>query len=151
MNEVQETISSVVKVTKKGIKISWWLIVVAVVIFGAVAFSIYSQQESKNANVLQKSKPDTTEEIKIKQKMSSLRGDMNRYFTSKKTYVGWAPSDVDAQAIKGMGAELKTVLSQDKYMVYAKMPSSKVTFCMDNNGTPGFTGELNKIGSKTCK
>lgn len=132
---------------KTHLKISWWLIVVAVIAFGSVAYCISTTNVAKNADTLVKTKPDTVDEIKIKQNLSSMRGDIVRYFEANKTYATWAPTETITKTVKDMGSELKTKLTQDSYMVYATMPSSKLIFCMDNT----FTGELKKIAKNSCQ
>lgn len=149
MNETQEAVRSAVKINKKGVQLSWWLIVLAVVVFGGI-FAYITATKGKTGTTT-KAKVDTIEEIKIKQSLSSLRGDINRFNVEKKTYVGWAANVAVAQKVKDMKSEIKTVLTKDTYMVYAKMPNSKLIFCIDNNGKPGFTGEVKKVGKKTCK
>ena len=134
---------------KHHLKISWWLVILAVVVFGGVGLSVSAIKNAKPAtNALVKTAPDTANEIKIKQNISSLRGDVNKYFETNKTYVGWTPNTASATKIQGFGTDLKTKLGPDTYMVYALMPSSKLVFCMDSTG---FTGEMNKLtGKDTC-
>lgn len=149
MNETQEAVRSAVKINKKGVRLSWWLIVLAVVVFGGI-FTYITMTKGKT-NTATKTKVDTVDEIRIKQSLSSLRGDINRFDVEKKTYVGWTPNAAVAQKVKDMKSEIKTVLTKDTYMVYAKMPNSKLIFCLDNNGKPGFTGEVKKVGKQTCQ
>jgi len=132
---------------KKHLKISWWLIVVAILAFGGAFYCVSPIIKSKQT--LNKTQPDTKEEINVKQKLSSLRGDIDRYFEANKTYEGWTPNAGDLAKVKAAGSEIKTKLSKDGYMIYAKMPNSKLIFCMDKT----FTGEMNTISSsqKTCK
>jgi hypothetical protein len=153
MNETQEAVKSAIKINKKGIRLSWWLLVLALVVFGGI-FAYVTMSKGKTGagtGTAMKAKVDTIDEIKIKQSLSSLRGDINRFNVEKKTYEGWAPNAAIGQKVKDMKSEIKTVLGKDTYMIYAKMPNSKLIFCMDNNGTPGFTGEVTKVGKKTCK
>lgn len=151
MNETQEAVRSAVKINKKGIRLSWWLIVLAIVVFGGIFAYITTTKGKTGTTNTTKAKVDTIDEIKIKQSLSSLRGDINRFNVEKKTYEGWTTNAAVAQKVKEMKSEVKTVLTKDTYMVYAKMPNSKLIFCMDNNGKPGFTGEVKKVGKKTCK
>lgn len=95
-------------------------------------------------------KVDTAAEITIKQSLSSVRGDIVRYFETQKTYAGWTPTESLKQKMKSLGSEVKTqALSADNYMIYAKMPSSKLIFCMDKS----FTGEVKTIAAsqKSCE
>lgn len=141
-NEVKEA----VKTKYYGVKLSWWLIVIAIVSFGGVFAANYLSQKS-NAT---KTKTDTSEEIQIKQTLSSTRGTIVRYFEDKKTYVGWTPDENLKEKIKSLGSEVKTQsLSKDNYIIFAKMPNSKLIFCMDVN----FTGEVSTLFTwqKSCK
>lgn len=131
------------------VHLSWWLIVLAVVVFGATFAYISFSKNKNNGNI--KIKVDTANEIKIKQNLSSLRGDIVRYHDNKQTYVGWSANQTAIQEVKKMGSELKTqALTKDTYIIYAKMPSSKTIFCMDQTG---FTGNIKSLGfwQKTCK
>lgn len=131
---------------KKQIKIGWWLILVAIVVFGSVWYLVSQSLDEKVIN-----KKDTATDIKLKQNISSLRGDISRHFDDKKTYKGWTPSNSAAENLSKIGSEIKTGdLTDSTYMVYAQEPDSKIYFCIDNTG---FTGELTKISSKqkSCK
>ncbi len=143
MSEIEEAVKSAVKVNKKGIQLSWWLLLVAVIAFGGVFFLV-------NANKTASKKPpvkvDTKEEINIKQTLSSQRGDIVRYFETNKTYVGWTVPAAVATKVKAAGSEVKSNLTATSYVIYAKMPNSKLTFCMDSKG---FTSEVSKVASKT--
>lgn len=144
----ENIVKSAVKISKKGIQLSWWLIVLAIVVFGLVFTSI-----SLNKKSTQKAKVDTAQDIRVKQTISSLRGDVSRYFATKKTYVGWQPTGAYQARIKSANTSVKTKLTKDTYMIYAKLPNSKLYFCMDNSNKTGFTGEVKSIPwfSKTCK
>ena len=136
--------------TKKhhGIRLSWWLIVLAIVAFGgALTTVILSKNNAPKVAVNQNKKPDTADEIKIQQAISSMRGDVVRYFETQKTYVGWVPANTNATKIKTLGSELKTNLTATSYMMYAKLPTSKLYFCMDQK----FTGQLTKVGKNSCQ
>lgn len=129
------------------IKLSWWLVVLALVVFGAVFYVIdVAKKTSKSGATVVPYKPDTANEIKIKQALSSMRGDINRYFETNKTYVGWKP----VASIQALGSDIKTNLTVSTYMIYATMPTSKQVFCMDNAGATGFTGMVKKVGKETC-
>jgi hypothetical protein len=137
---------------KHHLRISWWLIVLAIVVFGAAAYLASAAITAKiptTATGLHKIKPDTSNEIKIQQTLSSIRGNIITYYEAKKTYVGWAPDQTQANNVKRFGSEIQTKLSANNYMIYALMPSSKLTFCMDNK----FTGQVNKITvfQKACQ
>ena len=132
---------------KKGVRLSWWLLVLAVVVFAAVVVFFNLIKTGGITGSTKVKKADTTEEKNIQQTISSMRGDVVRYFEAKNTYVGWAPTDINTNRIKTLGSELKTKLTATTYMVYAKLPSSKLYFCIDNK----FTGQVEKIGSKSCQ
>jgi uncharacterized protein (UPF0333 family) len=151
MSEIQDAVKSAVKISKKGIRLSWWLIVLAVVVFGGLMIFFQFINAEKKADAL-KAQPDTAEEIKIKQNLSSMRGDIIRYFDTKKTFVGWAPTKTVQDLVKGIGSEIKVETDKTTYRISAEMPSSKQIFCMDNSGTSGFAGEVEKVSSKkaTC-
>jgi len=136
------------KKKRHGVRLSWWLVVLAVVVFGSV-FAII--KVNKNTSTPIKKQPDTADEIKIKQNISSMRGDIVRYFETNKTYEGWNLDPNVEKLVTNAGSSLKTKLTKDSYMVYAKMPSSKLTFCIDNSGTNGFTDEVYNVSTKTCK
>lgn len=137
---------------KKKIKFSWWLWVILVVAVVGVATSFIAKP-NKQALTQQKiaAKKDTPQEINIKQNISSLRGDIVRYYESKQTYAGWIPSQATQDIVKKAGSAIKTqALSATGYMIFAKMPNSKLTFCMDRTG---FTGEVLSVSGlqKTCQ
>lgn len=146
MNNIEETVKSAVKVSKKGIQLSWWLIVIALVAFSAV-FYLLGATKKAEPNKMANKKPDTTQEVNIQQVISSMRGDIERGYESSKTYANWKPADASVSKIKSLGGDLKTKLTQSTYMVYTKLPSSKWYFCIDNK----FTGQLEKVGSASCK
>lgn len=135
---------------KKSFRIHRWIWIVAIFAVLAVAANALLVVSSNKAADRLTKKKDTSEEIKIKQYASSLRGSIVRFFETNKTYVGWNVDKTTQAEIKKIGSELKTqALSKDTYLIYAKMPSSKLIFCMDNN----FTGEITNLmpWQKTCK
>jgi len=144
--------TSAVPAMKKTLKrLPWWLwtaiIVAAAAIITIVIVSLTTKPSDTNNAT---NKPDTTEEITIKQYLSSLRGDIVRYREEKQTYSGWTPNATAIDQVKKMGSEIKTqALSQDNYIIYAKMPSSKTVFCMDKD----YTGEVSSLmpWAKSCK
>lgn len=139
---------------KSKIKLARWFWVVAGIAVLAIAITLIlalTRGKTASDGSAVKTQPDTADEVKIKQYLSSLRGDIVRYGESKQTYVGWAPGEHTAAEVKKMGSELKTQgLAEKTYIIFAKMPSSKLTFCMD---AANFTGEIKSLmpWSKTCK
>lgn len=130
----------------------WWFWgIIGLILIGAIvllAMKFTGKTTTSTENVL--TKPDTAEEIKIKQNMSSLRGDIVRFYEEKKTYEGWKPNDAATNQVKAMGSELKTqALTKDNYIIYAKLPTSKTVFCMDKT----FTGEVKSLSgwAKSCQ
>jgi len=154
MNEEQGN-STQAQGTKKarGFRLTWWLwaiIIIAVVAIIAVVIVRFTSGGASTTGSAT-TKPDTAEEIKIKQYMSSLRGDIVRFYEENKTYDGWKPNDNAISQVKTMGSELKTqALSKDTYIIYAKLPTSKTVFCMDHNN---YTGEVSSLmaWAKACK
>jgi hypothetical protein len=138
--------------SKKYNGISWWLWIIIVLAAVVVTYKLMPSFSTKSSNAaIVKTTPDTAEEIRTKQYLSSLRGDIVRYFEEKGTYAGWTPNQAAIDQVKKAGSELKTqALTKTSYVIYAKMPSSKLTFCMDANN---FTGEVKTLSSsqKTCK
>lgn len=139
---------------KPKIKLAKWLWIVAGVAVLAIALTLilgFTQGETASDGSAVKTQPDTADEIKIKQYLSSIRGDIVRYGESKKTFAGWTADETTVAEVKALGSELKTQgLTEKTYVIFAKMPSSKLIFCMDNKN---FTGEIKSLMSwaKTCK
>lgn len=154
MNEVKEEtkIEPQVAPTKtKGFRLSkWTMVIIIVAVVAIIASGILWLTRNKTTTGVT-TKPDTADEIKIKQYLSSLRGDIVRFYDEKKTYEGWTPNVTAVEEVKKMGSELKTqALTKDTYIIYAKMPSSKTIFCMDANG---FTAEVKSLmaWAKSCQ
>ena len=150
INEEQKlTQKEPIKLTTKKRR-NWWLIsiVILVVLVIAASLGVWFSFGPTSQTTAPK---DTTEEITIKQYISSLRGDIVRFGEEKKTYEGWTPNVIAVDQVKKMGSKLKTqALTKDTYVIYASLPTSKKIFCMDNNG---FTGQISYIflWQKTCK
>lgn len=156
MNETKnEIVEPVVKKTAGGFKVAWWLwAIIVLAVVAIIVVLILKFTTSGTTATTATTKPDTTEEITIKQYLSSIRGDIVRYHEDKKTYIGWTPNATAIDQVKKMGSEIKTqALTQDTYIIYAKMPSSKTIFCMDNSSANGFTGEITSLmaWAKTCQ
>jgi len=136
---------------KKWFKLSRWVWVITVIAVGAIAINLVAKLDSNLDSQTESRAKDTADEIKIKQYTSSLRGDIVRYFETNKTYVGWKVNQSAADAVKKLNSEIQTkALSADNYVVYAKMPSSKLIFCMDSKGYTGMIENMN-FWQKSCK
>ena len=131
----------------------WWIFLGLVVIFCAVFLLAYHQKSPAKTNLANKSIPDTKPEINIKQHLSSLRGNLSTYLATNKTYAGWQAPTSTQKDVQNAGSAIVTQnMTATTYMIYAKMPNSKVVFCMDNHGASGFTGEVKSVTAKqkTC-
>ena len=142
------------KKTSKGFQMTWWLWTIIIIAVVGIAAVLVVKLTTKDTGATASSittKPDTAEEIKIKQYMSSLRGDVVRYYEQNKSYASYKPSEAAVTQVKNMGSELKTqAMSASTYVIFAKMPSSKTIFCMDHNN---YTGEVKSLmgWAKACK
>ena len=129
---------------------NWWLISIAILVILVIATSLavwFSFGQTSQATA----SSDTIEEVKIQQNLSSLRGDIVRFYETGKTYKDWTPNQGAVENVKQLGSKIKTQgLSDKTYVIYASLPTSKQIFCMDNNG---FTGQISYIlpWQKTCK
>lgn len=141
-----------VKKTIKFFRPTWWLwMVIGVAAIAIITVLVLKFATKSSTATSATTTPDTTEEITIKQYLSSLRGDIVRYHNTKQTYEGWTADQAAIDQVKKMGSELKTqALTKDTYIIYAKMPSSKTIFCMDDKS---FTGEITRLmtWAKACK
>lgn len=153
MNQEQSEIEPKVTPTKtKGFRLSKWTIMIMIAaVLAIIASGVIWLTGGKTTTGTATTKPDTADEIKIKQYLSSLRGYIVRYHDEKQTYEGWTPNVTTVDQVKKMGSELKTqALTKDTYIIFAKMPSSKTIFCMDANN---YTAEINVLmpWAKACQ
>lgn len=146
--EPEKPVSSTPKKSAIKFKMTWWLWAIIVIAIAAIAVSLVLKFTTNSTAT---TKPDTAEEITVKQYLSSLRGDIVRYHEEKQTYAGWSANTTAIDQVKKMGSELKTqALSKDTYIIYAKMPGSKTVFCLDHTG---FTSEVTSLSpwAKACQ
>lgn len=146
MDQENKSVSHATNKSAAKFHLKWWgwLIIIVVIMIASLVIVKFADRYPSGSDKL--NIPDTAEEIQIKQYISSLRGDIVRYHSSKMTYEGWKPDQRTVDEIKKMGSELKTqALSKDTYIIYAKMPNSKTIFCMDHNS---FAGEVVKLSNQ---
>jgi|GEM_PF-6827809 len=97
-----------------------------------------------------------TAEAKIKAGLSTLRSLAQNYYGEKSTYKGY-DSRADTQTvindIASKGSKVNQNVTDNTFLVYALLPYSKTTYCIDINNAGSYAGEVQSISPSqtSCK
>jgi hypothetical protein len=111
------------------------------------AGGLYNEQDCLNNLADAQHKAD---EAKIIVAVSTLRSEFETYQSQHNSYVGWGGDNNVSQNVESLGSEVVFQnITENSYLIYAKLPYSSKFICMDNTGASNTVSQITK-DTKIC-